>query len=190
MRTTIHFPSYLAQFCVEWEVFQVRVLEEIKAHFVLSNLFFFRNSYRVWENVEKYCRAGKAIDGNMSHAHCVLGAQGYTHSQYVIFISLPPQQWLDERVSMFRLYAHCLPFYFCFKERSFVVIGFCPLLPLFGMSWLMLRNNQGTVHIAFRMEIVWCVPGDFPGGCRGYWERGKNPSRELDSCPFRPVHST
>jgi len=34
--------------------------------------FFFRNSCRLWDNVEKYCRAGQAADNNMAHAHCIL----------------------------------------------------------------------------------------------------------------------
>ena len=32
----------------------------------------FKNSFRLRDNVEKYCRAGQAIDGNMAHAHSML----------------------------------------------------------------------------------------------------------------------
>ena len=35
-----------------------------------------------------------------------------THSEYVIFIVLPQQQWLRERASMLRQYVHCLS---CFQ---------------------------------------------------------------------------
>jgi len=31
-----------------------------------------------------------------------------THSEYVIFIVIPLQQWLYERASLLRLYVHCL----------------------------------------------------------------------------------
>jgi len=35
--------------------------------------FFLRKSCRVWDNVEKYCRAGQSTDDdNMAHAHCML----------------------------------------------------------------------------------------------------------------------
>jgi len=34
--------------------------------------FFFRIWYRLWDKVEKYCRAGEPIDDNMAHAHCML----------------------------------------------------------------------------------------------------------------------
>ena len=61
-------------------------------------------SCRLWDNVEEYCRAGQATDGNMARANCMLGDWGYrhTHSQYVILIAFPVQQWLHERVSMLR----------------------------------------------------------------------------------------
>jgi hypothetical protein len=34
---------------------------------------FFRKSCRLWDNVEKFCRAEQATDGNTVHAHCILG---------------------------------------------------------------------------------------------------------------------
>ena len=40
-------------------------------HFVFNN-FFFRKSCRLWDNVEKYCRAGQATDDSMQHAQCTL----------------------------------------------------------------------------------------------------------------------
>jgi len=38
-------------------------------HFMLNN--FFRISCRLWDNVEKFCRAGQATGDNMAHAHCM-----------------------------------------------------------------------------------------------------------------------
>jgi hypothetical protein len=52
--------------------------------------------------VEKYYTAGQATDDNMAHAHFMLNAEGYkyTHSEYVILIAFPQQQWLHERASI------------------------------------------------------------------------------------------
>jgi hypothetical protein len=51
-------------------MFQEKVVEKIKPHFVLNNFFFNRAVYEImWE---KYCRAGQATDDNMVHAHCML----------------------------------------------------------------------------------------------------------------------
>jgi len=41
-------------------------------YFVFNNIFFLRKSCCLWDNVEKYCRAGQARDFNMAHAHCML----------------------------------------------------------------------------------------------------------------------
>jgi len=34
--------------------------ENQSTHFMSNNVFFFRKWWRLWNNVEKYCRAGKA----------------------------------------------------------------------------------------------------------------------------------
>jgi len=53
MKTDIHFWSYLANFFLEWEMFQTKVVEKIKTH-ILFSVTFFRKSCRLWDNVEKY----------------------------------------------------------------------------------------------------------------------------------------
>jgi hypothetical protein len=56
MRINIPFWSYLAQFFLEWELFQTRVVEEIKTHFMFCNFFFFENRAVfeiMWKNVER-----------------------------------------------------------------------------------------------------------------------------------------
>jgi hypothetical protein len=39
-------------------------------HFMFNNCFW--KLCDLWDNVEKYCRAGKATDYNMEHVHCML----------------------------------------------------------------------------------------------------------------------
>ena len=77
MKTNTHFWSYLTHFFLEWEMFQTKVVEKIKTHFVFYNsLFYFILFYfkacRLWDNVEEYFRAGQATDDEMAHAHCML----------------------------------------------------------------------------------------------------------------------
>ena len=71
MKTNTHFLSYLAQFFLQWEMFQTKVVDKIKTH-ILCSVTFFRKSGRLWDNVVKYFTAGQAIDDNMAHAHCML----------------------------------------------------------------------------------------------------------------------
>jgi len=46
--------------------------ENQNSHFMFSSFFFFRKSYRLWDNVEKYDTARQITDGNMAHAHWLL----------------------------------------------------------------------------------------------------------------------
>ena len=59
--------------------------------------------------MEKFCTAGQATDDSIAHARYTLDNSGYRHSEYVILIAFPLQQWLRERASMLRLhYVACL----------------------------------------------------------------------------------
>ena len=73
------FWSHLARFFLEWEMFQMKVLEKVETHFVFSN-FYLRKSWLLWHNVEKYFRARQATDDKMAHALCMLNAQGYKYT--------------------------------------------------------------------------------------------------------------
>jgi hypothetical protein len=66
---------YIAEFLLEWEMFQARVVENIKTQ-ILCSITFFRKSRRLWDNVEKYCKAGQATDDNTAHAHCMMDTLG------------------------------------------------------------------------------------------------------------------
>jgi len=48
--------------------------ENQNTHFMFSNFFF--KSCRLWDNVEKYSRAGQANNDNTAHALCVLDDEG------------------------------------------------------------------------------------------------------------------
>ena len=51
MKTFLHLWQYLAEFFLEWEVFQIKVIEKIQIH-LLRSITFFRKSCRLWDNVE------------------------------------------------------------------------------------------------------------------------------------------
>jgi len=73
----------------------------------MFNIFFSKKSCLFLDNVGKYCRAGQATDDNMAHTHRVLDTN--THSEYIIVIAFPLQQWLHERASILRYtYIACL----------------------------------------------------------------------------------
>jgi hypothetical protein len=73
MKTNVHLWLYLAEFFVEWEIFQTEIVgEDQNTHFVFGN--FFRESCRLWDNVEKMLQspAGPRWQYNRVRAHCML----------------------------------------------------------------------------------------------------------------------
>jgi hypothetical protein len=94
MKTNVHFWSYLAQFFLEWKMFQTSIVEKIKTR-ILCLIFFFK-SRCLWDSVEKYCRTGPAADDDKAHAHCMLDAKGCKHT-VGIWNAFPLQQLLHER---------------------------------------------------------------------------------------------
>ena len=97
-------------------MFQTKVLRKINTH-ILCTVTYIRKSCRLWDNVKKYCTARQATNDNiiqrMSIA-CWIPKATNTHSQHVILIVLPLQQWLHERISVLRYtYIVCHVFELC-----------------------------------------------------------------------------
>jgi hypothetical protein len=64
----------------------------MKTH-LCSAIFFFSKSLHLWNNVEKYCRAGQAVDIKMQR-NCIvylIPKVANTHLDYVILIAFPLQ---------------------------------------------------------------------------------------------------
>jgi len=70
MQLYIKTCAHVADFFLEWEMFQTKVVEEIKTY-IFPSVAFFREPWRLWD-VEKYCIAGLVTDDNTAHAHCML----------------------------------------------------------------------------------------------------------------------
>jgi len=138
MKASVHLWSYLAH-CLEWKMFQTKVVEKIKTHFTFNISFFPLKSCRLWDNVEKRFRAGQATDDNIIWRvgfACWVPKATNTHSDYVILSAFSLQQWLQGRASTLRYTA--LPVLFCSPKRPyrlyFPFIGFS--LPPPDIKWL------------------------------------------------------
>ena len=64
MKIYVHVRQYLAEFFLKLEMFRIKVVDKIKTH-ILYSVTFSRKPFALWDNVEKYCRAGEATDDNM-----------------------------------------------------------------------------------------------------------------------------
>jgi len=86
-------------------------------HLMSNNIFFFRKSYRLCDNVEKCCRAGQTTDENTAHAHCMLDAQGHKYWLRLCDTFYSSTSTMAAR-TLFNvaLYVHCLS---CF---SFILV--------------------------------------------------------------------
>jgi hypothetical protein len=120
----------LVELFLEWGMFQKSRRKNQNTHFVIKN-FFFQKSFRLWDNAETYGRTVQAIDDNIiwcMHCACWLPKATDTHSEYVILITYPWQQWLHEGASvLLYTYIACLIFTACeyaFLEDSIWYVCF------------------------------------------------------------------
>jgi len=112
METNIHFLSYLARFFFDLEMFQPKVLEKIQTHILCSiTLFFFFENPVVYEKMRKNIVQPYRPQMIWRIRIACWYVRLVTHSEYVILIAFPLQQWFHERSSLL-LYLHCL---FCCK---------------------------------------------------------------------------
>jgi len=92
-------------------MFQTAIVEKIKRHNLCSEFFFFFENHAVyeimWNNVVDPGKPQMTI-WRMRIA-CWISKAINTHSEYVVRISFPLQQWLHERASLLRYtYIVCL----------------------------------------------------------------------------------
>jgi hypothetical protein len=87
-----------------------KILEKVRTRFMFH--YFFSSTIVFFLTVEKYGGVGQATDDNITRRMriaCWITKATETHSEYVILIAFPLQQWLQERVSMLRYtYIVCL----------------------------------------------------------------------------------
>jgi len=89
------------------DVSEKRCEENWTTHFIFNNFFFFRKSFRLWDNVEKYGKARHTIDDNtMRRRKDVIcmpdnwNKNTDTLPECVTFITFKLLQWLRERASV------------------------------------------------------------------------------------------
>jgi hypothetical protein len=100
---------YLAEFCLDWEIFPTKVVEKIKTH-ILCSVRLFRTpcDEMMWRNV---VRVRQAAFGNTAHVLCMLDNSGYTHTHghseinIYCFPNATMAKWARLSVT---LYIHCM----------------------------------------------------------------------------------
>jgi len=95
MKRNVHF-----MIISHWILLRIRNTKD--KNFRESKHTFYVKSYRLCNNVEKYCRTRQATDDNTAHAHCMLDAEVYKYALIIRNTTFPLQQWLQERTSISR----------------------------------------------------------------------------------------
>jgi hypothetical protein len=101
MKTCAHLWQHLAQIFLKWEMFQTNAVQKIKIH-ILCLITVFPKSCRLWDNVEKCGRAGRATDDNII--------------QRMRFAC-----WITKATNTLRICNNCTIVH-CFFERHFVYL--------------------------------------------------------------------
>ena len=108
MKLYVHLWYNLAEFFVEWDIFQTKFVEKIKIHILCSITVFFTKIMSffdiTWKNIVHPVRLQMTIR-HMRIAGWTPKATN-THSEYVIFLAFP-LQWTRLNVK-FMLYIVCL----------------------------------------------------------------------------------
>ena len=71
MKIYVHLWHYFAQFFLEWEIFQIKVVEKIKTHFMYNGFLTYRVLYKLMS--KNIVEPGRSHD-NMAHAHFMLSS--------------------------------------------------------------------------------------------------------------------
>jgi hypothetical protein len=157
MKTNVHLWSYLSQFFSEWEMFQT-VLGKIKTHILYSITFFEnRTVYEImWKNIVDPDRTQMTLC--RMRIACWITKVIDTHSECVILLVFPQQQWLRERTSLLSLYLHSLS---CCSLHS--KVGWTALPFAFGILCFRFCSALSDCFLCgwAQEEVYWSTPRTF-----------------------------
>ena len=113
MKTQEHL--HLAKLFLEWEVFKIKLVEEIKTYFIFSNSFFFYENLtflRQWRKI-RYSQTDYRWQYNAAQklGICMSYNQSKNtdmHLLYLLVIVIARQICVSEIALMYPFYIHCL----------------------------------------------------------------------------------
>ena len=152
MKTDIYLWYCLAELLWEWYIFQAKVVEKIKTHF-MSSITFSRKSCHLWDmwrNMVEPDRPQTTMWG-LRFAYSIPTAAD-PQSEYVMLFSTL-QQRFHESASVSRVYLHCLscfsPKYSNGKDR----VTLCSNLQVILGSIILALTDESLYLMIHRMNI-------------------------------------
>jgi hypothetical protein len=114
--------------------------ENQNTHFVFSDFFSPRKSCHLRECGKiQYSRIGHRWQIRSMRIACWIPEDTYTHSEYVILIAFPMQQWLCERASVLHRYVYRVLLFCYWRGRCVLQLALSPNAT-YGHHWA--RNRQ------------------------------------------------
>ena len=97
---------------------QTKFCRENQNVYFIFNKVLFRKSYRLWDNVGKYCRILQATDYNTAHARCMLDTWGNKHTLRICNTHCLCNATVVTRICLYvTSYVHC-PSWFILSTQS------------------------------------------------------------------------
>jgi hypothetical protein len=145
----------------ECKIFQIKVVEAIKTQFICQMLSFFKKKYRLWDNVQKYCRLGQTTDDNIiKRMRIVSWITKATHKHtltvcntHCIFTAT-----MVARTGLnVTLYVHCLGFIYMHYNLKFI-----------AMTFNIHTQTSAVPSMSFLPQIAWYNYHDSRRSNHGY----------------------
>jgi hypothetical protein len=127
---------HFAHFFLGWHKFRTEVVEKSKHTFYVQEISC-RKSFRLWDNVQNYCRTGKSTDDNiirrMSSAWWISKATDIC-SEYVILFDFSKATMVRRSRLGVTLYVHCL----------------CCFVKIRDFSWWLASRSLETLVLSYQ----------------------------------------
>jgi hypothetical protein len=120
VKTCVHLWLYLAEFFLEWEMLQTKVVQKTKTQIIFSH-FFFPKVLPLWHNVEKkYYRSTLATDDNTirrKRIACWITKAADTPTEYATLTVFLQQKLLWKAPELYVLWASPVLCYHCVLSK-------------------------------------------------------------------------
>ena len=135
MKTNIHFLLYLAQFVLEWEMFQARFVEKNQNTFYVHSLFYENSAvYEMWK---KCCTARQTTEDNITQhirLECWIHKATHTHTLRICNTYCFSTATIVERTRLIVMSIVIVPLLF--------IVFYSSLYEVWKLEWAMSRGQR------------------------------------------------
>jgi hypothetical protein len=164
---TLHEDQYMFMIISQWTLLRLKkvsgeFVEKTNRHISYSVTLYFRKTCCLWYNMEKFCRTKQDTDYIKQRMLCSCWITKATnaHSEYVILITFPQQQWLHECTTMLSYrYTACIiwsksiissPFAYISENNTFRPLGYVGCIATLTALMSIHSTSYAFIHPAIQ----------------------------------------